>query len=242
MSRLIDGLRACAVAVFLIVALGACASTSGPGGSGSTSSPADPLEPLNRGVYAFNDVVDKYFMRPVAVAYDNYMPETFHFIVRNFLSNLYDPYVGLNNLLQGKPKEAISDLGRFLVNSTIGFLGFGDPATDLGMQKHREDFGQTLGVWGFSTGPYLVLPIFGPSNIRDGVGFGVDAWAGLINRFDNVPFRNSMAGLTVVQARAQLLSTDRLLDDALDRYLLVRDVYLQRRRNLVYDGILPGDD
>jgi phospholipid-binding lipoprotein MlaA len=242
MSRLIDGLRACAVAVFLIVALGACASTSGPSGSGSTSSPADPLEPLNRGVYAFIDVVDQYFMRPVAVAYDKYMPETFQFIVRNFLSNLYDPFVGLNNLLQGKPKEAISDLGRFLVNSTIGFLGFGDPASDLGMQKHREDFGQTLGVWGFPTGPYLVLPIFGPSNIRDGVGFGVDAWAGLINRFDNVPFRNSMAGLTVVQARAQLLSTDRLLDDALDRYLLVRDVYLQRRRNLVYDGILPGDD
>ena len=242
MSRLIDGLRACAVAVFLIVALGACASTSGPGGSGSTASPADPLEPLNRGVYAFNDVVDEYFMRPVAVAYDKYMPDTFQFIVRNFLSNLYDPYIGLNNLLQGKPKEAISDLGRFLVNSTIGFLGFGDPATDLGMQKHREDFGQTLGVWGFSTGPYLVLPIFGPSNIRDGVGFGVDAWAGLINRFDNVPFRNSMAGLTVVQARAQLLNTDGLLADALDRYLLVRDVYLQRRRNLVYDGILPGDD
>jgi len=242
MSRLIDRLRACAVAVFLIVGLGACASTSGPGGLGSTSSPADPLEPLNRGIYAFNDVVDEFFMRPVAVAYDKYMPDTLQFIVRNFLSNLYDPYIGLNNLLQGKPKEAISDVGRFLVNSTIGFLGFGDPASDLGMQKHREDFGQTLGVWGFSTGPYLVLPIFGPSNIRDGVGFGVDAWAGLINRFDNVPFRNSMAGLTVVQARAQLLSTDGLLADALDRYLLVRDVYLQRRRNLIYDGILPEDD
>jgi len=242
MSRLIDGLRAGAVAVFLVVALGACASTSGPGAPAGASSPVDPLEPLNRGVYAFNDVVDEFFMRPLAVAYDKYTPDTLQFIARNFLSNLYDPYVGLNNLLQGKPKEAISDLGRFLVNSTIGFLGFGDPASDFGMQKHREDFGQTLGVWGLPTGPYLVLPIFGPSSVRDGVGLGVDAWAGLINRFDNVPFRNSMAGLTVVQARAQLLGTDRMLDDALDRYLLVRDVYLQRRRNLIYDGILPEAD
>ena len=175
MSRLIDRLRACAVAVFVVLALGACASTSGPGAPAGASSAVDPLEPLNRGVYAFNDVVDEFFMRPLAVAYDKYMPDTLQFIARNFLSNLYDPYVGLNNLLQGKPRDAISDLGRFLVNSTIGFLGFGDPASDLGMQKHREDFGQTLGVWGLPTGPYLVLPIFGPSNIRDGVGLGVDA-------------------------------------------------------------------
>jgi phospholipid-binding lipoprotein MlaA len=148
----------------------------------------------------------------------------------------------LNNLLPGKPTEAISDIGRFLVNSTIGFLGFGDPASDMGMQKHREDFGQTLGVWGVPTGPYLVLPFFGPSDLRDGVGFGVDASLGLARRFPNVPFRNSVAGLTVVQARAQLLNTDGLLADALDRYLLVRDVYLQRRRNLVYDGILPEEE
>jgi len=242
MNRLLDALRACAVALFLVVALGACASTSGPGGAAPTPSADDPLEPLNRGVYAFNDVVDEFFMRPVAVAYDKYMPDVLQLIARNFLSNLYDPYIGLNNLLQGKPKEAISDIGRFLVNSTIGFLGFGDPASDIGMQKHREDFGQTLGVWGVPTGPYLVLPIFGPSDVRDGIGFGVDAWAGLINRFDNVPFRNSIAGLTVVQARAQLLSTDGLLADALDRYLLVRDVYLQRRRNLIYDGILPEEE
>jgi len=242
MNRLLDALRACAVALFLVVALGACASTSGPGGAARTTSPDDPLEPLNRGVYAFNDVVDEFFMRPVAVAYDKYMPDVLQLIARNFLSNLYDPYIGLNNLLQGKPKDAISDIGRFLVNSTIGFLGFGDPASDIGMQKHREDFGQTLGVWGVPTWPYLVLPIFGPSDVRDGIGFGVDAWAGLINRFDNVPFRNSVAGLTVVQARAQLLSTDGLLADALDRYLLVRDVYLQRRRNLIYDGILPEEE
>jgi phospholipid-binding lipoprotein MlaA len=242
MSRLIDALRACAVAVFLVLALGACASTSGPGGAARTPSPADPLEPLNRGVYAFNEVVDEFFMRPLAVAYDKYMPDVLQLIARNFLSNLYDPYIGLNNLLQGKPKEAISDIGRFLVNTTIGFLGFGDPASDIGMQKHREDFGQTLGVWGVPTGPYLVLPIFGPSDLRDGVGFGVDAWAGLTRRFPNVPFRNSVAGLTVVQARAQLLNTDGLLADALDRYLLVRDVYLQRRRNLIYDGILPEEE
>jgi phospholipid-binding lipoprotein MlaA len=120
MSRLIDRLRACAVAVFVVLALGACASTSGPGAPAGASSTVDPLEPLNRGVYAFNDVVDEFFLRPLAVAYDKYMPDTLQFIARNFLSNLYDPYVGLNNLLQGKPRDAISDLGRFLVNSTIG--------------------------------------------------------------------------------------------------------------------------
>jgi phospholipid-binding lipoprotein MlaA len=206
------------------------------------SAAVDPLEPINRGVARFNDTVDAWVLRPVARVYDRWTPEVIRMIGRNVLSNLLDPYIALNNFLQGKPSAGFSDLGRFVFNTTFGFLGFGDPASDVGLEKHREDFGQTLGVWGVPTGPYLVLPLFGPSNVRDGLGFGVDAWAALINRFDNVPLRNSVAGVQFVETRAQLLPADRLLQEALDRYLLVRDSYLQRRRNQVFDGSPPQDD
>ncbi len=202
----------------------------------------DPFEPLNRGIARFNDTLDRWMFRPVAVFYDRYTPEAFQMIARNVLSNLLDPYIALNNFLQGKPGAGFNDLGRFAFNSTFGFFGFADPASDAGMPKHREDFGQTLGVWGVETGPYLVLPIFGPSNLRDGFGFGVDAYAALINRFDNVRFRNTAAGVQFVDVRAQLLPADRLLNDALDRYTLMRDTYLQRRRNLVFDGNPPDDE
>jgi phospholipid-binding lipoprotein MlaA len=202
----------------------------------------DPFEPLNRGVARFNDTVDRWVFRPVAVFYDRYTPEVFQMIARNVLSNLLDPYIGLNNFLQGKPGAGFNDLGRFAFNTTFGFFGFADPASDAGMPKHREDFGQTLGVWGVETGPYLVLPFFGPSNLRDGIGFGVDAYAALINRFDNVRFRNSVAGVQFVDGRVQLLPADHLLNDALDRYTLMRDTYLQRRRNLVFDGNPPDDE
>lgn len=202
----------------------------------------DPLEPLNRGVWAFNDALDGALVRPLAQVYDRYTPEVVRMIARNFLSNLLDPYIALNNFLQGKPSEGFSDLARFLLNTTFGFIGFGDPASEAGYVKHREDFGQTLGVWGVPTGPYLVLPLFGPSNVRDGVGFGVDAYLAVVNRFDDVAFRNSMSGLGFVETRANLLRADRVLDDALDRYLLVRDGYLARRRNLVYDGNPPDKD
>jgi phospholipid-binding lipoprotein MlaA len=197
---------------------------------------------LDRAVFRFNDLGDTVFLRPLATAYDSYTPEVLRLITRNFLSNLLDPYIAVNNLLQGKPAAAFSDLGRFTMNSTLGFLGFGDPATDVGLPKHREDFGQTLGVWGVGPGPYLVLPLFGPSSVRDGIGFGVDAYAALINRFENVAFRNSMGGLQLIETRATLLPTQRLLDEALDKYLLVRDSFLQRRRNLVYDGNPPDLD
>ena len=211
-------------------------------GSTPTRAAIDPIEPFNRAVFGFNEVIDHSFVRPVARAYDNYTPEVVRLIARNFLSNLLDPYIALNNFLQGKPADGISDIARFLFNTTFGFFGFGDPASEAGMPKHREDFGQTLGVWGFGTGPYLVLPFFGPSNIRDGIGFGVDAYLAVVNRFDDVAFRNSITGLGYVEARARLLPADRLLEDALDRYRLVRDGYLQRRRNQIYDGNPPPSD
>jgi phospholipid-binding lipoprotein MlaA len=208
-----------------------------PGRSG-----VDPLEPLNRGIAAFNDALDAAVLRPVAQVYDRYTPEVVRMIVGNVLSNFLDPWIAVNNFLQGKPAEGFSDVGRFLLNSTFGFFGFGDPASDIGLVKHREDFGQTLGVWGVPQGPFLVLPLFGPSTVRDTVGFGVDAYGALVSRIDNVPLRNSLAGTQFVETRARLLPADRLLQDALDRYLLVRDGYLQRRRNLVYDGNPPDDE
>jgi phospholipid-binding lipoprotein MlaA len=221
---------------------GASIDSGGSPDQGARRSRIDPLEPLNRGIVRFNDVIDDVFLRPVARVYDDYTPEVLRMITRNFLSNLLDPYIAVNNLLQGKPGAAFSDLGRFTFNTTFGFFGFGDPASDIGLEKHREDFGQTLGVWGVPTGPYLVLPLFGPSSLRDGVGFAVDAYSALINRFDNVAFRNSVALVELIDVRARLLPTQRVLDEALDRYLLVRDSYLQRRRNLVYDGDPPDRD
>ena len=238
----VDAAAASIGAVGAISAGSASRDSGGPPDPQARRSRIDPLESLNRGVARFNDVLDDYFLRPVARVYDDYTPEVIRMITRNFLSNLLDPYIAVNNLLQGKPGAAFSDLGRFTLNSTFGFFGFGDPATDIGLEKHREDFGQTLGVWGVPTGPYLVLPLFGPSNLRDGFGFAVDAYGALINRFDNVPFRNSVAGLELIDVRARLLPTQRVLEEALDRYLLVRDSYLQRRRNLVYDGEPPDDD
>lgn len=212
------------------------AAEPGPG------SPNDPLEPMNRAIFTVNSVLDEYLVRPLAIGYDRFTPELLRLMVGNFLGNLADPYFGVNNLLQGKPVDAFSDFGRFLVNTTVGFLGIADPATDFGLVKHREDFGQTLAVWGAPSGPFLVLPFFGPSTIRDGLGLGVDLYAGIINRFDNVGFRNTVSGLGVVETRARLLPTDRVLREAFDPYLLVRDTYLQRRRNLIYDGNPPDED
>ncbi|HYF57756.1 MAG TPA: VacJ family lipoprotein [Burkholderiaceae bacterium] len=221
----------------------AARESEGPPEAGAPSrAGVDPFERLNRGIFRFNEAADAWVLRPVARVYDRYTPEVLRLIAGNFLSNLLDPWIAVNNLLQGKPADAASDLGRFVFNTTLGFFGFGDPATDMGLEKHREDFGQTLGVWGLPTGPYLVLPLFGPSNVRDGVGFGVDAATALISQFENVGARNALVGLQFVDTRARLLPADRLLADALDRYLLVRDSYLQRRRNLVFDGDPPEDD
>jgi len=241
-----DGAAAAAIGAAGAVSAGSATRADADMGDADTDrariAALDPFEPLNRGVAQFNETVDRWVFRPVAVFYDQYTPEVVQMIARNVLSNLLDPYIALNNFLQGKPGAGFNDLGRFAFNTTFGFFGFADPASAAGMPKHREDFGQTLGVWGVETGPYLVLPFFGPSNLRDGFGFGVDAYAALINRFDNVPFRNSVAGLQFVDNRVQLLPADRLLNDALDRYTLMRDTYLQRRRNLVFDGNPPDDE
>ena len=215
--------------------LGGCASTGGRTG--------DPLEPLNRGVFRFNDTVDEAVLQPVARGYRRVLPAFVRTGVTNFFGNLDDLWIGVNNLLQGKVTDGAIDFTRFTWNSTVGLLGFFDVASAWDLPKHNEDFGQTLGRWGMGTGPYLVLPLFGPSNFRDGAGLVLDSRVGdVVRNLDDVPTRNTLYATRVVNTRANLLDATKVLEDAaLDKYRFVRDAYLQRRRSLVYDGAPPRE-
>lgn len=236
--RLVPGRAVLAAGLAAAIALGGCASSQGPDAG------VDPLEPMNRAIFAFNEHLDQYAFEPAARAYRDYVPETFRFIAGNMFENLRDIWTAGNNLLQGKPGAALGDLTRVVINTTFGFAGMGDVASELGLQKHREDFGQTLGVWGVPTGPYLVLPFFGPSNFRDGFGLGLDSYGDpLVHVVDDVGMRNSLWAIRALDLRARLLQAGALMDDvALDRYRFMRDAYLQRRRSLVYDGNPPAGD
>ncbi len=207
-------------------------------GCATGSNPRDPLEPFNRGVYKVNDVLDKVALKPVAKGYRAVVPLPLRGGVSNFLNNLRDLPIAFNGLLQGKFHQAASDSGRFVINSSIGILGFFDVASNLGLRKHDEDFGQTLGVWGVASGPYLMLPLLGPSTVRDGSGLIVDYGTGPGNYiFREAPENWTVFALRIVSQRASLLDAERLLDEAaLDRYTFLRDAYLQRRERLIQNG------
>lgn len=223
------------MAITVLVVLSACSTVRSP-------SPADPFEGFNRSVDAFNQQLDTYAVRPVAKAYVAVLPEVVRMGVSNFFGNIGDVLIGLNNLLQGKPVAAASDFGRFAINTTIGVVGLFDVATDMGLKKHNEDFGQTLGRWGLGSGPYLVLPLFGPSSVRDAAGFFVDINVDPVVSIDDTTTRNAVAGLRVTNRRADLLElTDSVEGVALDSYSFVRDAYLANRRNRVYDGDPPPE-
>ena len=210
--------------------------------SAPNSDPRDPFEGFNRGVYKFNEGFDKAVAKPVATAYKNVLPGAVRNGVRNFFSNIGDVFIGVNNMLQGKPREAFSDWGRFVFNTTFGFLGLADWATPMGLEKHDEDFGQTLGRWGVGSGPYIVLPFLGPSDGRDTVGTAFDMYTDPVSNHTPVDERNSAIALRLVSRRADLLGASRLLEQAaLDPYAFLRDAYLQRRRSLVYDGRPPRE-
>ncbi len=216
------------------LALGGCASTH--------HNPKDPLEPFNRGVYQFNDALDKAIVKPAAKGYNTVVPPPAKMMVSNFFSNLNDITVAINNLLQFKIADAISDGGRILVNSTIGLLGLADVASAVGLEKHNEDFGQTLGRWGVNSGPYLVIPFFGPSSIRDGAGLYADSHPRVLQRVKPVDARNQLIATNVLSKRASLLDQEKVFDEAaIDRYSFIRDAYLQRRQGLVYDGDPPRE-
>jgi len=214
----------------------ACTSMRSP-------SQSDPLEGFNRTVDGFNQVVDKAVIKPLAQGYDKVTPPEVRTVIGNFFSNLDDISVAVNNLLQGKPKAAGSDITRFALNTTIGIVGFADVATELGFPKNDEDFGQTLGVWGVGSGPYLVLPLLGPSSLRDAPSRFVDAPLDPLVHHDNVRVRNSLFVVNVVNTRARLLpATDLVERVALDQYAFVRDAYLKRRASLIRDGAPDPDD
>jgi phospholipid-binding lipoprotein MlaA len=219
----------------LALLLSACATTS--------HDPRDPWEGLNRKTFAFNDAVDRAVLKPAA---QGYVKATTPFIrarVSNFFANLDDIGTGFNDVLQGKLPHAINDFGRIVVNTTLGVGGLWDVASGLGVEKRNEDFGQTLGWWGVPPGPYFVIPLLGPSTSRDAPARAVDPQWFWSDAIDDDLVSWSLWGLDVVQARAQLLKAERVIEQAaLDRYLFVRDAWLDRRRNQVYDGKPPLED
>ncbi len=222
-----------ASAAFALILVQGCAV-------GPNANPADPFEPYNRAMFGFNEGVDRAILKPVATAYRDITPSPIRTGVTNFFGNIGDVWSLVNNILQGKPKESVETLMRVSFNTIFGFAGVFDIATEMRMEKHSEDFGQTLGYWGMGSGPYIVLPLLGPSNVRDGIGTAVDANTDLVNNTDRVPVRNSLAALRVVNTRANFLSAGEVLDQAaLDKYSFTRDLYLQRRESLIRDDNAP---
>ena len=218
-----------------LVALAGCATT----GEGD---PRDPLEPLNRTVFQFNDGVDAAIAKPIATVYHEYVPGPLRGYVRNFFANIGDIFIGVNNILQGKPGDGLQDWARFVFNSFFGVFGINDVASDMGFEKHNEDFGQTFGRWGIGEGAYLVLPFLGPSTLRDGVGTALDIYADPLTNVRPTGLRTAAYALRLTHTRADLLDAGRILEEAaLDRYVFMRDAFLQRRRNLVYDGEPPRE-
>lgn len=206
--------------------------------AGVQPSPNDPWEPFNRSVFEFNEGLDSYLLKPVVKVYRFILPEFVRDGIYNFFSNYNDIYTALQNLLQGKPDLAFSDLMRVVVNTTFGLGGLIDMATPGGLPKHKEDWGQTFGVWGIPSGPYVVLPFFGPSSVRDTFGTAADLESDyLFGYVKNIGLRNSITGLRVVNARNTYYEAGDLLDGAaLDKYSFVRDAYIQRREYQINEG------
>ena len=218
------------------------ASALSLGGCATNGDRRDPLEPLNRGIYQFNDAVDKALIKPVAQGYKEVLPQPVRTGVGNFFSNIDDALVVFNDLLQFKLTQAVGDFHRVLWNSTLGIAGLFDVSSAIGFEKHNEDFGQTLGYWGIGNGPYLMLPILGPSSLRDTLGRFADWQIDPLTNYYDVPVRNTASVVKLEDVRARLLETDKVLDEAaLDPYVFVRDAYLQRRRALVHDGNPPRE-
>ncbi|QWE12603.1 VacJ family lipoprotein [Polynucleobacter sp. AP-Titi-500A-B4] len=206
--------------------------------AGVEPSPHDPWESFNRSVFEFNEGLDAYLLKPVVAGYRFVLPEFVREGIYNFFSNYGDIYNVAYNLLQGKPGYAFNDLMRVVVNTTMGLGGFIDLATPGGLEKHKEDWGQTLGVWGVPAGPYVVLPFFGPSNVRDTFGTVADLESDYLFRLlPDVALRNSITGLRVVNARNTYYEAGDLLDGAaIDKYSFMRDAYIQRREYQINEG------
>ncbi|MEO6352652.1 MAG: VacJ family lipoprotein [Oxalobacteraceae bacterium] len=219
---------------YRIGALGLALALSG---CATGSNPQDPLESYNRAMFGFNDKLDMVVVKPAATVYQDLLPSFVQTGIGNFFGNIGDVWTAVNNLLQGNLENGMTDIMRVALNSTMGFLGVLDIGSEAGLTKHREDFGQTLGVWGMQSGPYVVLPVFGSSTARDTAAFPVDFSADLWSYKDPVYVRNIGTGVRLIDRRAVLLGASSMIEDAaLDKYAFTRDAYLQRRESLIRNG------
>jgi len=230
-------LAATLATLLLTTLLGACASVPP-----EQRTDSDPWEPLNRPIYSVNTAVDKVTLKPLAKGYEKVLPRPVRTGVTNFMKNLVTPRSAVNNFLQGKPAYGFTELGRFVLNSTIGIGGLFDVATATGLEAHREDFGQTAAVWGVPDGPYVMLPFLGPQTLRDAVLLPIDIASSLLYHYDNSSVRDKLYILRAIELRERLFAVDKLLEDSKDRYITVRESYLQNREYQVYDGDPPDDD
>ncbi len=230
--------RRSAIALLLIASalLGGCATVAAP-------SPDDPFEPWNRAMFAVHEPIQENVVRPAIQAYVDYVPAIVRQPISNFFNNIDDLFSAINGMLQGKGDKAGHDLGRVIINTAFGFGGLIDIASDAGIPRGNEDFGQTFGVWGIPQGPYLFIPLWGPTTVRDGTGWVIRYFAGPVTYVVNdVPVRNVIYGAGVVDLEAQTLDAQRLVDRAaIDRYTFIRRSYLQRRAYLTWDGKPPPE-
>ncbi len=228
----------CVNAGLLLVLLVLTGCASGPGAKSR-----DPLEPWNRGVYKFNDAVDEAVLKPAATAYRDVTPVPVRHGINNFFENLEDAWSFVNNALQFKAKATAESFMRFGVNTFLGLGGILDVASEMRLEKYTKDFGHTLGYWGVGPGPYLVLPLLGPSTLRDTSARVVNRQGDLVTYIDQVPVRNAATVVRIIDTRASLLKASSMLDEvALDKYTFTRDAFLQRRRSSIYDGNPPEED
>jgi phospholipid-binding lipoprotein MlaA len=221
-----------------LVVLGTQGCATGP-----NANPVDPMEPLNRVVFGLNDGLDQALIKPVATVYDRVVPGPIQTGVGNFFGNIGDVWSVANNALQFKLQDTLETFFRVSVNTVFGFGGVLDIASEMGIPKNSQDFGQTLGVWGFKAGPYVVLPIFGPSSVRDTVGTVVGTQSDVLSKAKPVSARNSLTALRVLDKRAELLGTTNALDEAaLDKYTFARDVYLRRRDASIGKEVIVSEE
>ena len=228
-----------ALVTLLFFSLTACAASTG----NRSPNPDDPWEGFNRSMFSFNEGLDRVLIKPMAKGYDVVMPTPLNTIITNFFNNIDDLMIAVNNLLQGKVTDSLSDLGRVVVNSTLGIGGLIDVATGMNLEKHDEDFGQTFARWGLGEGAYVVLPVFGSRTVRDSFGLAADLPLDPVSWVNPDILRFSMVGLRQVDARADLFSAEKVVEaGAIDKYSYLRDAYLQRRQYLIYDGQPPREE
>ncbi|MBT8090179.1 MAG: VacJ family lipoprotein [Gammaproteobacteria bacterium] len=223
--------------VLLAALLGACASIPE-----EQRTDSDPWEPLNRTLYSVNTAVDTVSLKPLAKGYDKVMPRPVRNSVSHFMDNLVTPASALNNFLQWKPAYGFTELARFVFNSTLGIAGLFDVATTGGIEARREDFGQTAAVWGVPPGPYVMLPLLGPSTLRDALMRPLDILSNPLYHYEVTSVRDKLTVLRIIDLRYRLLAVDKLLEGSKDKYITTRESYLQNRRYEVYDGYPPEDD